>query len=215
KKSMAIDLKSDEGREILHKLVAESDVFLWNQGMANLEPLGLDYEKLSSINPRLVYATNSGYGHRGTNKPAFDMTVQALTGIMTRLGEPGQPPIYLGLGAGDAYGGLMSALGIMLALQRRRQTGVGQYVDASLLGAQLFLAAPTLQGYLATGKSFYSDQRARRDAGHPLWNRYQAKDRWLFLCVENDATVKRKLSMSSSVWSKSRKHSCPFFCQVT
>ncbi len=186
KKSVAIDLKSGEGRELLYELVAKSDVFLWNQSMANLEPLGLDYVKLSSINPRLVYATNSGYGHRGTNKPAFDMTVQALTGIMTRLGEPGQPPIYLGLGAGDAYGGLMSALGIMLALHRRRETGVGQHVDASLLGAQLFLAAPTLQPYLATRKAFYSDQRSRRDVGNPLWNRYPTKGRWIFLCLEND-----------------------------
>lgn len=185
KKSMAIDLKTDEGRDVLYRLVAESDVFLWNQSMANLETLGLDYEKLSSINPRLIYATNSGYGHRGLNKPAFDMTVQALTGIMTRLGEPGQPPIYLGLGAGDAYGGLMSALGIMLALYRRRKTGVGQYVDASLLGAQLFLAAPTLQTFLATHKSFYSDQRSRKEVANPLWNQYPAKDRWLFVCLEN------------------------------
>ncbi|MEZ5171297.1 MAG: CoA transferase [Acidimicrobiia bacterium] len=185
KKSMAIDLKTDEGRDVLHRLVAESDVFLWNQGMANLKTLGLDYETLSSINPRLIYVTNSGYGHRGLNKPAFDMTVQALTGIMTRLGEPGQPPIYLGLGAGDAYGGLLSALGIMLALHRRRETGVGQYVDASLLGAQLFLAAPTLQAYLATHRSFYSDQRSRRDVGNPLWNLYPAEDRWLFVCLEN------------------------------
>ena len=80
KKSMAIDLKSDEGRALIHRMVAESDVFLWNQTMANLEPLGLDYETLSAINPGLVFATNCGYGHRGINKPAFDMTVQALTG---------------------------------------------------------------------------------------------------------------------------------------
>lgn len=185
KKSIAIDLKTDEGRGLMHKLVAESDVFLWNQGMANLRTLGLDYETLSAINPGLVYATNSGYGHRGSNKPAFDMTVQALTGIMTRLGEPGQPPIYLGLGAGDAFGGLVSALGIMVALHRRRATGRGQYMDASLLGSQLFLAAPTIQRFLATRKSYYSDQHSRREPGNPLWNRYPAKDRWLFVCLES------------------------------
>ena len=77
--------------------------------------------------------------------------MQALTGIMTRLGEPGQPPIYLGMGSGDAMGGMMAAFAIMLALYARQHTGRGQFLDASLYGAQLFMAAPTLQAYLATG----------------------------------------------------------------
>jgi crotonobetainyl-CoA:carnitine CoA-transferase CaiB-like acyl-CoA transferase len=185
KRSMAIDLKADAGRELLHRLVEQADVFLWNQSMDNLGPLGLDYDTLSAINPKLVYATNSGYGHRGSNKPAFDMTVQALTGIMTRLGEPGQPPIYLGLGGGDAFGGLMSALGIMVALHHRRETGRGQYVDASLLGSQLFLAVPSLQRFLATHDPDYADQHSRLRARNPLWNRYRAEDRWMSVCIEN------------------------------
>lgn len=193
KKSMAVDVKA--GRELVHKLVAEADVFLWNQSMANLEPLGFDYETLSAINPRLIYATNSGYGRRGTNKPSFDMTVQALVGIMGRLGEPGQPPIYLGLGSGDAMGGLLSALGIMIALHSRRLTGRGQMMDASLLGSQILLAAPTLQRYLGTGRDFYMDQHSRTDVANPLWNRYQASDGWLFLCAEN----------SDDAWSKVAK----------
>jgi crotonobetainyl-CoA:carnitine CoA-transferase CaiB-like acyl-CoA transferase len=187
KQSIALDLKRQEGREILHRLVEESDVFLSNLGMETLAAWELGYEKLSKINPRLVYATNTGYGHRSTmTKPSFDMTVQALTGLMSRLGEPGQPPIYLGMGSGDAFGGLMSALGIMLALHQRRRTGKGQYVDASLYGAQLFLAAPSLQAFLATGNERYSEQQARTAAPNPLWNRYKARDRWLFLCVENE-----------------------------
>jgi crotonobetainyl-CoA:carnitine CoA-transferase CaiB-like acyl-CoA transferase len=186
KKSMALDLKRQEGREILYRLVEKSDVFLSNLGMENLAAWDLTYAKLSAINPRLVYATNTGYGHRATtSKPAFDMTVQALTGLMPRLGEPGQPPIYLGMGSGDAFGGLLSALGIMLALHQRRRTGRGQLVDASLYGAQLFLGAPTLQAFLATGSPRYAEQQARRDAPNPLWNRYAARDKWVFLCVEN------------------------------
>ncbi|MBX7160302.1 MAG: CoA transferase [Acidimicrobiia bacterium] len=185
KKSMAIDLKNPAGRDLVYKMVEQSDVFLWNQGLGSLAGLGLDYETLSSINPRLVYATNSGYGHLGTERPAFDMTVQALTGIMTRQSEPGQPPVYLGLGAGDVYGGLLSALGIMLALHDRERTGKGQYVDASLYGAQLFLAAPSLQPFLATGDRFYAEQQSRRSARNPLWNRYAAADRWIFVCLEN------------------------------
>ena len=194
KKSFAVDLKSEGGRELMHKLVEKSDVFLWNQGLESLAGLGLDYDTLSAINPRLVYATNSGYGHAGSfNKPSFDMTVQALTGIMTRQGEPGEPPIYLGLGAGDAYGGLMSALGIMVALHERRRTGRGQYIDASLYGAQLFLGAPSLQPFLATGKDEYASQQSRKAARNPLWNRYRASDAWLFVCVENEDAAWRGL----------------------
>jgi len=197
KKSIAIDLKKDEGRDLIYRLVEKSDVFLWNQGLESLEGLGLSYEKLSEINPKLIYATNSGYGHTGSvSKGAFDMTVQALTGIMARLGEPGEPPIYLGLGAGDAYGGLMGALGILLALVSRRRTGRGQYLDASLYGAQLFLAAPTLQAYLASQNDASANQQSRKQARNPLWNRYQASDRWLFLCVENDDDRWRRLCES-------------------
>jgi crotonobetainyl-CoA:carnitine CoA-transferase CaiB-like acyl-CoA transferase len=80
----------------------------------------------------------------------------------------------------------MSALGIMLALHQRRRTGKGQYVDASLYGAQLFLGAPTLQAFLATGNERYPEQQSRTEAPNPLWNRYPARDKWLFLCLEND-----------------------------
>ena len=187
KKSMAVDLKKPGGRDLLYRLVEKSDVFLSNLTLESLLNWELTYEKLSEINPRLVYATTTGYGRRGSvRKPSFDMTVQALTGLMSRLGEPGQPPIYLGMGSGDAIGGLMAALGILLALVQRKRTGRGQFVDASLYGAQLFLAAPTLQAYLATGSERFSEQQSRKAAPNPLWNRYPTRDKWLFLCLEND-----------------------------
>jgi crotonobetainyl-CoA:carnitine CoA-transferase CaiB-like acyl-CoA transferase len=197
KKSLALDLKTPKGREIMYRLVEKSDVFLSNLGAENLGRWELTYDKLSVINPRLVYATTTGYGHfGGINKPSFDMTVQALTGLMTRLGEPGQPPIYLGMGSGDAIGGLMAAFGIMLALHHRRATGKGQLIDASLYGAQLFLAAPTLQAYLATGSEEFSRQRSRRNASNPLTNVYPAKDKWVFLCMSNDAQSWKRLCES-------------------
>ena len=186
KKSMAIDLRKKEGQELFYKLVEQADVFLWNQSASNLRKWNLTYEQLREVNPRLIHVTNTGHGKKGTvNKPSFDINVQALTGIMTRQGEPGQPPIYLGMGSGDAYGGIMSAFGIMTALYQRKKTGRGQSVDASLYGAQLFMAAPTLQPFLASGKEFYSKQMSRSEAPNPLWNRYRAEDKWLFLCQEN------------------------------
>jgi len=186
KKGMAIDLKKAEGQEILYRLVEKSDVFLSNLAPEMLNGWNLSYEKLSAINSRLVYATNTGYGRFSkVTKPSFDMTVQALTGIMARLGEPGQPPIYLGMGSGDAYGGIMSALGIVLALYECRRTGKGQSIDASLYGAQLYLAAQHLQAYLA-GNQDSALQHSRRQVENPLWNLYPTTGKWVYICERNE-----------------------------
>ena len=186
KKSMAIDLKKAEGQEILYRLVAKSDVFLSNLAPELLSSWNLSYDQLSAINPQIVYATNTGYGRfGGVSKPSFDMTVQALTGVMARLGEPGQPPIYMGMGSGDAYGGIMAALGIMLALYQRRRTGKGQSLDASLYGAQLYLAAPYLQSYLA-GNQGSALQQSRKQVANPLWNIYPSRGKWVYLCEQNE-----------------------------
>ncbi len=185
KKSMAIDLKKAEGQEILYRLIEKSDVFLSNLSPELLANWNLSYDKLASINPRLVYATNTGYGRFSTaSKPSFDMTVQALTGAMARLGEPGQPPIYMGMGSGDAFGGIMSALGIMLALYQRLRTGKGQYLDASLYGAQLYLAAPHLQSFLA-GHRESALQQSRKQVKNPLWNLYPTRGKWVYVCEPN------------------------------
>ncbi|MBK7978029.1 MAG: CoA transferase [Deltaproteobacteria bacterium] len=187
KKSLAVDLKKPEGRQLVTELAAKSDVFLSNVGNDNLERYGLGYEALATLNPKLVYATTTGYGPFGNNtKPSFDMTVQALTGLMTRLGEPGEPPIYLGMGSGDAYGGLMAAFAIVTALYQRARTGKGQFLDASLYGSQLFLAAPTLQRYLASRSQRESRQVSRRDLANPVWNLFPGSDRWLFVCVRDE-----------------------------
>lgn len=185
KKSIAIDLKKPEGQQIMYRLVEKSDVFLSNMAPALLAAWGLSYEKLREINPKLIYATNTGYGRfGGVSKPSFDMTVQALTGIMARMGEPGQPPIYLGMGSGDAFGGIMSAFGIMLALYQRNRSGEGQCLDASLYGAQLYLAAPMLQSFLAGNKD-QALQHSRKQVDNPLWNLYPGADKWVYICEPN------------------------------
>ncbi len=185
KKSIAIDLKKPEGQQILYRMVEKSDVFLSNMSPQLLEKMGLSYEKLSEINPKIVYATNTGYGRFGdVSKPSFDMTVQALTGAMARVGEPGQPPIYLGMGSGDAYGGIMSAFGIAMAIYQRNKTGKGQCLDASLYGAQLYLAAPYLQKFLAGDKSS-ALQQSRKEVENAIWNLYPTTDKWVYICEEN------------------------------
>ncbi len=186
KKSIAIDLKKPSGQQILYRMVEKADVFLSNLAPEQLAAWNLSYEKLAEINPKIIYATNTGYGrYGGAAKPSFDMTVQALTGVMARLGEPGQPPIYLGMGSGDAYGGIMSALGIMLALYQRQRTGKGQYLDASLYGAQLYLAAPYLQSFLA-GNQDSALQHSRKQVENPLWNLYPSSEKWVYVCEPNE-----------------------------
>ncbi len=187
KKSMALDLKLPEGQAVMRRLLEDADVFLTNLSAENLAGWSLSYEDVQKINPKLVYAVASGYGQFGDNsKPSFDMTVQALTGLMTRLGEPGQPPIYLGMGSGDAIGGLMAAWGVLMALHQRRRTGKGQLINASLYGAQLLLGGASLQGYLATGSERFSRQQSRSEPESALWNTYQAKDRWLYVCLADE-----------------------------
>lgn len=186
KKGLVIDLRKPEGQQIMYRLVEKSDVFLSNMSPALLDSWGLSWEKLHAINPRLVYATNTGYGRfGGVSRPSFDMTVQALTGIMARLGEPGEPPIYLGMGSGDAYGGIMSAFAIATALYQRNRSGRGQCIDASLYGAQLYLGAPQLQSYLA-GNEERALQHSRREVLNPSWNLYPTRGKWVCVCERND-----------------------------
>lgn len=185
KKSIAIDLKKPEGQQIMYRMVEKADVFLSNMSPQLLNKMGLSYEKLAAINPKLVYATNTGYGRFGdVSKPSFDMTVQALTGAMARVGEPGQPPIYLGMGSGDAYGGIMSAFGIAMAIYQRNKTGKGQSLDASLYGAQLYLAAPYLQKFLAGDKKS-ALQQSRKEVENAIWNLYPTTGKWVYICEEN------------------------------
>lgn len=186
KKSIVIDLSKPEGQEILYHLIEKADVFLSNLTQDRLASWNLSYEKLSAINPRLIYAMTTGYGPMGgISKPAFDITVQTLTGTATRIGEPGQPPTYTGNGTGDTCGATMGALGIMLALFHRNRTGKGQFIDGSLYSAQLFLGAPYLQSYLA-GHHEVAMQRSRRDAPNSLWNLYPTRGKWVYVCAENE-----------------------------
>ena len=187
KKSVAVDLNQEEGQAIVHRLVQESDAFVTNLAPEHLRRWKVDYDHLRAINPRLVYGMATGYGRFApTQRPAFDLTVQALTGVMARLGEPGEPPIYLGMGSGDAMGGLLLAGGVMMALLARRHLGRGQLVEVSLYGAQLYLGAPTLQAYLSTGDDRLRRQRSRKEPVNPLNNVFASADRWLVLCLPNE-----------------------------
>ncbi len=185
KKSLAIDLYDDRGREVIYKLAEKTDVFTSNMQRAPLQRMKVDYPTLSRINPKIIYAIASGFGRYGPARdyPAHDTDGQSRAGIMTTLGEPGQPPVYTGSATGDAVGALTLAWAIVTALFHRERTGVGQEVDTSLFGAQIMFEAGTLQPYLATRDPALTKQQSRKDAHNPLYNIYPAKDKWIFLAM--------------------------------
>lgn len=165
KRSMTLDLRAEGALEIIRKLVADADVLAENFRPGYLDSIGLGYDDLKGANPKLIYATNSGFGPEGdwATRGSFDVVAQGMSGAMIALGGgPGERPITAPWGLADQTGSIMFAYGIMTALLARERFGVGQKIDVSQLGAMLTLQALSLQAYLHSktqpilkpGKSF-------------------------------------------------------------
>ncbi|MET4156550.1 CoA transferase [Agromyces sp. PvR057] len=172
KRSIAVDLKSPRGLEVARRLIAGADVVVENFRPGVTARLGLDPERVLAEHPSLVWASISGFGQEGPwrDRPAYDMVVQALSGVMSLNGHPGAPAARLGIPAGDVVAGLYAVIGILSALQARAETGQGRIVDVSMLRGQLAMlsyqalythvndAAPGPQGAahdsIATYRSF-------------------------------------------------------------
>ncbi len=139
KRSLSLNLKSEQGRAILGRLVERADVLVENYRPDVKHRLGIAYEQLSAVNPRLVYASISGFGQDGpyATRPGFDQIAQGLGGLMSITGLPGQGPVRVGIPIADLTAGLYCAFGVMVALLAREQTGKGQWVQTSLLQAQI------------------------------------------------------------------------------
>jgi crotonobetainyl-CoA:carnitine CoA-transferase CaiB-like acyl-CoA transferase len=147
KKSIVINLKTEPGREIFYGLVKVSDVVVDNFRPGVLERLRVDYETLSRINPRIIQCSVTGFGAAGAYKdyPALDLIIQAISGHMAITGEPGRPPVRVGIPLADMSGGIYSCKGILAALYARERTGRGQRVEISMFDAML-----SLLSYIAT-----------------------------------------------------------------
>ena len=139
KRSLALNLKSEEGRGILRRLVERADVLVENYRPDVKYRLGIDFESLKTVNPRLVYASISGFGQDGPyrERPGFDQIAQGMGGLMSITGLPGQGPVRVGIPIADLSAGLFCSLGILVALLAREETGEGQWVQTSLLQAQV------------------------------------------------------------------------------
>src|ERR1700693_4853614 len=139
KRSLTLDLKSPEGSEIFRKLVGRADVLVENYRPDVKTRLGIDYAALKPLNPRLVYASISGFGQTGPyrDRPGFDQIAQGMGGLMSITGLPGQGPVRVGIPVADLSAGRLCAVGILVALLEREQSGRGQWVHTNLLAAQI------------------------------------------------------------------------------
>ena len=154
KKSLTLNLKSDEGLELFYDLVRRSDVVYDNFRPGILERLRIDHDTLKAINPRIISASVSGYGQTGPlkDRPAFDLVVQALGGVMSYTGPLGGEPVRMGAPMGDLAGGIFAAHGVLAALYQRERTGEGRRVDVALLDSQIALLIYRAVYYFLAGE---------------------------------------------------------------
>lgn len=155
KESIALDLKAAADRGILERLLAKADVLVENYRPGTMEKLGLGWETLHARFPRLIYAAASGFGHSGpyASRPAYDMVVQAMGGIMSITGHPGGAPTRVGSSIGDISAGLFTGIGIVSALYDRQRNGAGMKVDVAMLDCQVAILENAITRYFATGRS--------------------------------------------------------------
>jgi len=155
KRSIGLNLKSPEGQEVLWKLVDRADVLVENFRPGVLEKLGFGYDAVSKRNPRIIYASISGYGQTGPYKdrPGYDVVAQGESGVVDLTGEPDRQPVKVGASIADIVAGLYAYQGILLALLARQRTGKGQRIDIALLDSLISVLTYQAESYLATGKS--------------------------------------------------------------
>src|SRR6266850_998881 len=154
KESIALDLKSPAGREIFERLLDKADALVENFRPGTMEKLGYGWDALHERFPRLIYAAVSGFGHTGplSPRPAYDMVVQAMGGVMSITGHPGGPPTRVGTSIGDVTAGLFGAIGVLAALHERATTGLGRWVDVAMLDSQVAILENAIARYAATGE---------------------------------------------------------------
>jgi crotonobetainyl-CoA:carnitine CoA-transferase CaiB-like acyl-CoA transferase len=183
KRGIVLNLRTDDGREVLHRMVREADVVLENYRHGVARRLGVDYEALREINPQIIYCTVTAYGTRGADAetPGFDPLFQAMSGAMAYQGGPGNPPTFLRVAISDYTGAIMAAWGVAMALFHRARTGEGQWVETCLLNA--VISAQAGEFMFSQGAPWTSPRAEDTgvDAAHRM---YEAEDGWLYLACD-------------------------------
>jgi CoA:oxalate CoA-transferase len=191
KKSVVVDLKSPDSTHLVHELAACSDVVVENYRPGVTARLGIDYPSLSKINPKLVYASVSGFGQSGpmAERPSYDIIAQALSGMMSITGDAAGPPMRTGEPMGDLCAGLFAAWGIMVALYARDRNGHGSHVDVAMFDTLLALLPTSLAQLLYAG-----DKPVRTGNRHPLsspFGSFETGDGHVVIAVANNALFAR------------------------
>jgi len=155
KRAIAIDFRSAEGIELIKELAKECDVVVENFKPGSMDAMGLNYEKLAEINPRLIYMSITGFGKDGPNadQPGFDQIAQGYSGLMSVTGSPESGPLRVGVAIGDQTTGMWAAIGVLSALAQREKTGVGHRIDTSLMASLVSLLSVQGQRYLSLGET--------------------------------------------------------------
>jgi formyl-CoA transferase/CoA:oxalate CoA-transferase len=184
-------MKTDEGREIMQRLAAGSDILIENFRPGTAARLGLGYEELSAVSPRLIYASISGFGQTGPSSglPGYDALAQAMSGVMSVTGDADGMPARVGVSSADLGAGMFVVIGILAALHSRETTGRGQQVDISLLDGQISWLTYVAGSYFATGET-----PRRYGSAHPSVVPYQAlrtADLPLMVAVGSDSLWRR------------------------
>jgi CoA:oxalate CoA-transferase len=191
KESIALDLKAPAGRDAFLALVRRGDVLVENYRPGTLDRLGLGYDCLRGLNPRLVYASVSGFGQTGpwAGRPAYDLVVQALGGLMSVTGHPDGPPTRAGTSIGDLTGGMFLLAGVCSALYHRERTGAGLRVDVSLLDGQIAILESAVVRCANTGQA--PGRIGNRHPSITPFQVYATADRPLVIAAGNDALFGR------------------------
>ncbi len=186
KRSVTLDLKSENGRAAFLKMAAKADVVLENFRPGVMEKLGLGWDALSDVNPRLIFARLSGFGQTGrySGKPGYDLVSQAMSGLMAATGFPGSRPLRSAVSASDVTGALSCAVGILAALLSRGRTGRGQVVDVALLDSLVSAMASISLLYFATGEN--PAPIGNRDTSTYPYDSFEARDGTVVLGTSGD-----------------------------
>jgi CoA:oxalate CoA-transferase len=191
KESIALDLRAEQDRNFLKSLLEKADVLVENFRPGTMERLGLGYDELANEAPHLIYAAASGFGHTGPSagRPAYDMVVQAMGGIMSLTGYPGGPPTRVGTSIGDIAAGLFTAVGIASALYHRKETGRGMKIDVAMFDCQIAILENAIARFFATG-----EVPGPLGARHPTitpFDAFKTKDRYVVIAAGNDRLFAR------------------------
>ena len=187
KKGVALDLKSDGGKELFTELIKSSDVLIENMRPGVLTKLGFGYEDCKNINPSLIYASISGFGQYGpySKRPGYDLIAQAMGGSMSITGWPGSDPTRAGIAIGDMFAGLNCAVGILASLYKRTETGLGQQVDVALVDSIISAMEAKMMQYVYTGKS--PEKTGNKYITSAPYDSFKAKDNYFVIANGTDA----------------------------